>query len=138
MILPQGLPRVCSQDMGKGRMSAHTAARETSVPCRGTSPQHVGSQFPHQGSNLSPLYWKLEAVTTGPPRKFPYSLYWISQVPSGGGWLGAARASAPPDRLWTEGEGEAPKPQRCSPHSDGADLQVMPGAGGRLPLAEGR
>ena len=65
----------------------------------GCTARHVGSRFPHQGSNLSPLYWKLEVVTTGPSRKFSYSLYWISQV----GWeLGAARGCVPShfNRVW--------------------------------------
>ena len=30
---------------------------------------HVGSQFPDQRSNLSPLHWKLGVLTTGPLRK---------------------------------------------------------------------
>ena len=31
--------------------------------------QHVGSQFPDQGSNLRPLQWKHGVLTTGPPGK---------------------------------------------------------------------
>ena len=31
---------------------------------------HVGSQFPSQGLNLCPLYWKPGILTTGPPGKF--------------------------------------------------------------------
>ena len=60
----------------------------------GCAAKRVGSQFPHQGSNLSPLYWKLEAVTTGPPRKFPYSLYWISQVSWEGQHVGACKVTS--------------------------------------------
>ena len=29
--------------------------------------QHVGSQFPDQGSNQCPLHWKADFLTTGPP-----------------------------------------------------------------------
>ena len=30
---------------------------------------HVGSPFPHEGSNLCPLEWKQEVLTTGSPGK---------------------------------------------------------------------
>ena len=33
--------------------------------------QHVGSQFPGEGSNLCTLHWKLEVLTTGQPEKLP-------------------------------------------------------------------
>ena len=33
--------------------------------------QHVGTQFPHQGSKLCPLQCKHRVPTTGPPRKSP-------------------------------------------------------------------
>ena len=32
-----------------------------------TSPWHVGSQFPNQGSNLSPLLWKGNSLPLAPP-----------------------------------------------------------------------
>ena len=31
--------------------------------------QHVGSYFPNQGSNPSPLHWKHGVLTIGPPGK---------------------------------------------------------------------
>ena len=31
--------------------------------------QHVGSNFPHQGSNPCPLHWQHRVLTTGPPGK---------------------------------------------------------------------
>ena len=31
--------------------------------------QHMGSQFPNQGSNLLLLHWKHRILTTGPPGK---------------------------------------------------------------------
>ena len=33
--------------------------------------RHVGSQFPDQGSNLSPLHWKCGVLTTGWPGMSP-------------------------------------------------------------------
>ena len=36
---------------------------------------HVGSQFPKQGSNLLPLHWKCEVLTTGPPGKAPRNAF---------------------------------------------------------------
>ena len=35
----------------------------------GHAARHVGSWFPNQGLNLSPLQWKLRVLTTGPPGK---------------------------------------------------------------------
>ena len=35
----------------------------------GLAANHAGSQFPKQGSNLSPCHWKLGVLTTGPPGK---------------------------------------------------------------------
>ena len=32
----------------------------------------TSTSFPDQGSNLSPLCWKLEVLTTGPPGKSPF------------------------------------------------------------------
>ena len=40
---------------------------------------HVGSQFPDQGLNLSPLHWKFRVLTTGPPGK---SLWYLLKVES--------------------------------------------------------
>ena len=37
----------------------------------GHAVRHVGSQFPHQGSNLQPLHWKRRVLTTGPPGRSP-------------------------------------------------------------------
>ena len=39
--------------------------------------QHVGSQFPNQGSNLCPLQWKRGVLTTGPPGKSSAALQWL-------------------------------------------------------------
>ena len=40
--------------------------------------QHVGSQFPNQGSNPCPLQWKHGVLTTGPPGKsLQFILYLI-------------------------------------------------------------
>ena len=35
---------------------------------------HVGSYFPHQGSNLHPLHWKHRVLPTGPPGKYSSTL----------------------------------------------------------------
>ena len=43
----------------------------------GGAVQHVGSQFPSQGSNLCPLQWKRGVLTTGPPRKSSATLQWL-------------------------------------------------------------
>ena len=48
---------------------------------------HVGSQFPNQGSNPSPLHWKCRVLTTRPPGKsrtdllecFKFCHLWISE-----------------------------------------------------------
>ena len=37
--------------------------------------QHLGSQFPNQGSNPCLLQWKREVLTTGPPGKSLFTLY---------------------------------------------------------------
>ena len=34
---------------------------------RHSTTHNVRSYFPNQGSNLRPLYWKYEVLTTGPP-----------------------------------------------------------------------
>ena len=39
--------------------------------------QHVGSEFPDQGSNPPPLQWKCRVLTTGPPGKSQGCLLYV-------------------------------------------------------------
>ena len=42
--------------------------------------EHVGSQFPDQGSNSCPLKWKHGVLTTGPPGNSLYFLFYIFSI----------------------------------------------------------
>ena len=48
------------------------------VECVGSvALQHVGSQFPDQGSNPCPLHWKADSLTTRPPGKSPVVVFFF-------------------------------------------------------------
>ena len=47
--------------------------------------QHVGSSFPNQGLNLSPLHWKCRVLDTGLPWKFPWLVFFRFIGPQMGG-----------------------------------------------------
>lgn len=59
----------------------------------GCAKQHVGSWFPDQGSNLSPLHYKADSLTTGPPGKSPSSF--LPRPLSSTGHPSPARAFTP-------------------------------------------
>ena len=56
--------------------------------------QHVGSQFPNQGSNPCPLHWVLGVLTTGPPGKSPLQYSCLENPMDGGAWRATVQGVA--------------------------------------------
>ena len=64
--------------------------------------QSIRSQFPSQGWNPRPVQWTCRVLTTGPPRKSLYLVYYVCAWPSSWGLLTQLGASLEQERFMWE------------------------------------